>query len=87
MGQQLARQKDRQRLHEVSPAGRQSCHVPNTIGSPEFIAAYAAAIRGESCDVSEEVARKGTVRSAIERYIAECGAFNRLGENARERQC
>jgi integrase len=68
------------------PPGGKSVTLPNTIGSPEFVAAYAAAIRGEQLDVTAAAARKGTVKSTIERYIAECSAFNRLGKNTRQRQ-
>jgi integrase len=68
--------------------GQKAIPLPDSIGSAEFLAAYAAAIRGESAPqaAAETIARKDTVQAAIERYLDECGAFNRLGESTRQRQ-
>jgi hypothetical protein len=70
------------------PPGQKAVTLPNTIGSPEFIAAYAAAIRGESAPqaAADTIASRGTVKVAIERYLDECGTFNRLNKNTRQRQ-
>jgi integrase len=68
--------------------GQKAIPLPDSIGSAEFMAAYAAAVRGESVPqaAAESIARKDTIKAAIERYLDECGAFNRLGESTRERQ-
>ena len=70
------------------PPGCKAITLPNTIGSAEFVAAHAAAIRGESLPqaAAEAISRSGSVKSAIERYIAECSTFNGNGESTRARQ-
>jgi len=63
--------------------------LPGLIGSPEFLAGYHAAMRGETptLAIAEMTARNGTISHAVNLYLSSNGFLSRVpSEATRERQ-